>query len=454
MLENLPGFRDFPPERCSRRNHLFRVWRSAARHFGFDEWDGPVLESLELYIEKSGPEIVEQLFSFTDKGGREVALRPELTPTLARMVGSRANALPKPVKWFAIGENYRYERPQKGRLRAHYQWNCDLFGEAGPAADAEVMAVALHGLRMLGLGPADIRLRLSDRNLWSLWLQARGLGPEGVQKVLQAIDKFEREPIEKTSAKLEPILGTETATFLEAVGWLVQARDLNAVEAAMALPDSLPESSEALRQRFQEWNQLLTLLEAHGVAEFVQIDLGIVRGLAYYTGFVFEVFECSGQGRSICGGGRYDHLVRKLGGPDLPAVGFGMGDVTLGDLLESKGLLQIAPDRPEVYVVTAGEEAWSASIRLAAQLRESGLRVEYPLKPGNIGKQFKTAAQRGAPVAAVVGKEELDSGCIKIKDLRSGREIRTPLPLDPAWLNQVIGEGLESGGDPDGPPAL
>ena len=422
QFETLPGFRDFYPEFCARRNHVFGRWRRVARAFNFLEYDAPVLEPLELYIEKSGEEIVGQLFNFEDRGGRAVALRPEMTPSLARLIGAKANSLKRPVKWFNIGEHYRYERPQKGRLRAFYQFNADIFGETGPAADAELVALLCQTLQAFGLSSADFKVRLSDRDLWLLMLAAEGLDEAGSAQVLGIIDKLERTERAKTIEKLAALLGDDAETFLERIEATLAIRDFGELRAYF---ENLPLEGDLATQaqaRIADWEQLLRHLEAAGAGEFIQIDLGIVRGLAYYTGFVFEAFEASGEGRALAGGGRYDALVKKLGGPDVPAVGFAMGDVTLVDLLDSKSLMPAYVQRPDFIAIIGGEPERDAALADAAKLRSVGYQVEYPLKTQSFGKQFKTANQSGARFALIYGGDELARGVVKVRDLGSGQE--------------------------------
>lgn len=422
QFETLPGFREFYPEACARRNHIFSRWRHVARAFNFLEYDAPVLEPLELYIEKSGEEIVSQLFNFEDRGGRAVALRPEMTPSLARLVGAKANSLKRPVKWFNIGEHYRYERPQKGRLRAFYQFNVDIFGEPGPAADAELIALLCQGLQAFGLSDSDFKVRLSDRDLWLLMLAAEGLDEAGSATVLGIIDKLERTDREKTIEKLAEVLGDEAAAFMDRIEEAISIRDFDTLRAYI---ENLPLEGDLVAQaqaRLNDWAQLLRNLKAAGAGEFIQIDLGIVRGLAYYTGFVFEAFEASGAGRALAGGGRYDALVKKLGGPDMPAVGFAMGDVTLVDLLESKSLMPEYMQRPEFIAIIGGEDERDAALSDAAQLRALGYQVDYPLKNQGFGKQFKSANQSGARFALIYGSDELERGVVKVRDLSAGKE--------------------------------
>ena len=441
---NLPGFREYYPDACALRNHIFGQWRKAARAFCFAEYDAPVLEPLELYVEKSGEEIVEQLFRFEDRGGREVALRPEMTPSLARLVGARANSLKRPVKWFSVGEQYRYERPQKGRLRSFYQFNADILGEPGYGADAELILLLARALDAFGLGAADYRIRLSDRDLWLLLLAAEGLNERDSSAVLGVVDKMERIGRGATLEKLAAVVGDSAERLLGRIDAMVGVRDLAALDALLEGLDLDAERAAAARQRREEWAGLLRLLEAGGIADRVSVDLGVVRGLAYYTGFVFEAFEAEGRGRALAGGGRYDGLVAKLGGPDLPAAGFAMGDVTLIDLLEAKGLAPAYIERPDCVAVVAGEAGREAAVADAADLRAMGLTVDYPLKPRGFGKQFKEAGRSGARLALIYGEEELAAGSVKVRDLTSGNErvvARAELAeAVPEWLARGVPE--------------
>lgn len=419
-FQSLPGFREFYPDALTRRSHIFRMWRQTATAFGFQEYDAPVLEPLELYRTKSGDEIEAQLFSFTDKGGREVALRPEMTPTVCRMVGARANALKRPIKWFSVAEYYRYERAQKGRERAFFQFNADVFGEPGPEAEIELIALLAQCLRGFGLTAEDFYIRLSDRNLWFLYLAALGLDDARIRAVLSAVDKFEKigddafKPYAEEFGALDDTLKARILEFL-------------AIKTLPALEQTLGAvAGERLGARLADWRKLLGGLEAMGLAPFVQVDLGVVRGLAYYTGFVFEAFDRKGELRAIAGGGRYNDLVAKLGGPELPAVGFAIGDVTLGLLLEARGLMPTFVQSCDVYCVIGGEAERRAAFADINALRAVGCRVEYPLKDVGFGKQFKLAADSGARLALIYGGDELAKGVVKLRDMTTRSEAEVP----------------------------
>jgi histidyl-tRNA synthetase len=405
----LPGFRDFYPEEFAARAFILQTWRNVARRFGFVEYDGPPLESLELYTKKSGDEIVGQLYHFTDKGDREVALRPEMTPTFARMVGARANALRKPIRWFSIPQLFRYERQQKGRLREHFQLNVDIVGEAEATADAELLAVALECMRAFGLGPDDVRARVSDRHLLVSVLQALNVADDQAPAVFAAIDKLDRQPAEVSRDRL-----IEIGVRAGAVDRLIGLQHLKSPDA---IRSAFPKDS-GVGERVDELAKYLDYTHALGVREWVDVDLTIVRGLAYYTGIVFELFDAKGEFRAICGGGRYDTLLASLSGTDLPALGFGMGDVVLGELLRARGRLPSTSPGLEYWVAYEDQAQLPEAMRIATMLRRSGASAEYALRPQNLGRQLKTATSAGA-LAAVILRAD---GTRVQKDLASGAE--------------------------------
>jgi histidyl-tRNA synthetase len=415
-FQTLPGFREFYPEDLARRSHLFGLWRRAARSFGFGEYDAPVLEPLDLYRAKSGDEIESQLFSFTDKGGREVALRPEMTPTVCRLVGERAGSLKRPIKWFSIGEFYRYERMQKGRGRCFFQFNADVFGEPGPEAEIELIALLVQCFTSFGLTSGDFHVRLSDRNLWFYFLGSLGLDGDQSRAVLSAVDKFEKagpEAFDAYTAKF----GALPEELRDKILAFLQIRSLEQLETVC-----LAQQSGELTARLGDWKKLLGALGAMGLADFISVDLGVVRGLAYYTGFVFEAFDRRGDLRALAGGGRYDDLVKKLGGADLPAVGFAIGDMTFSLLLQERGLAPAIVDRPDVWCVLGGPAERLAAFADIRALRAAGVRVEYPFKEIAFGKQFKAAADSGAKLALIYGSNELAQGVVKLRDLTARTE--------------------------------
>ncbi|HEY4416535.1 MAG TPA: histidine--tRNA ligase [Verrucomicrobiae bacterium] len=372
-MERLPGFRDFYPEplphpdvwSADARQFIFEQWRTVARRYGFREYDGPPLEPLELFTTKSGDEIIGQLYNFVDKGERAISLRPEMTPTLARMVAAHERNYKKPIKWFAIPQLFRYERQQKGRLREHFQLNADLIGETDPAADAELIALLIDTLRAFGLTAEDFVIRLSSRNAWQEFFKHGGGDSAHEYEFFQIIDKLERSTPEESEKKLA------------------------------ALGFSLAKVNEFITagRPTAELDSILQNLAARGLCDFVKIDYQVIRGLAYYTGVVFEAFDRKGEFRAIAGGGRYNNLVKLISGGkvDLPALGFGMGDVVLLELLKARGLLPKFDSTMDVFVLIEDENLRAASLKLVQALRIAGYAVDYPLIPTKADKQFKRA---------------------------------------------------------------
>jgi histidyl-tRNA synthetase len=396
-MQALPGFRDFLPVDCAKRNYIFAKWREVARRYGFVEWDGPVLEATEIYRKKSGDEIVDQLFNFTDKGEREVALRPELTPTLGRVVAAHEREFKKPLKWFSIGQFFRYEKQQRGRLREHFQLNCDVIGESTLAADIELIALCIDILREFGFTEKDFVVRISDREFWTDFLREKNIGLDRWDEILQAIDKSERESVDKTREKLGQ-LAEPVFAILQGGG-----------------------KSEKL-------DRLVDGLRGRGIADFVDVDVRIVRGLAYYTGIVFEAFDRDGKLRAIAGGGRYDNLIEQLSDSavKMPALGFAMGDVVLRELINEIPRAReamakaIASERKiDIYIVIAKEERRTNALAQIQQLRDRGYRVDYPLTNEKVARQFQTAEDSGAAIALLYGDEWPQ---VKVKHLSTREE--------------------------------
>jgi len=406
-MERLPGFRDFYPEPLPSRDagwsfdarqFIFNQWRETARRYGFREYDGPPLESLELFTTKSGDEIVGQLYNFTDKGDRAVALRPEMTPTLARMAAAHERNYKKPIKWFAVPQLFRYERQQKGRLREHFQFNADLIGETDPAADAELIALLIDTLRSFGLTDQDFVIRLSSRNAWHEFYRTGRDGVAPSQKsdendFFQVIDKLERTPPEESEQKLA------------ALGF------------SLAGVNRFIESGRPTT----ELQSILDNLAARGLRNFVKVDYHVIRGLAYYTGTVFEAFDARGEFRAIAGGGRYDNLVKLVSGGkvDLPALGFGMGDVVLLELLKARGLLPKFDAVTDVFILIEDETLRVQSLKLAQDLRAAGFAVDYPLTPAKPDKQFKRAQELKVGFTARVESDAY----VRIRNLKTREEI-------------------------------
>lgn len=408
----LPGFRDFYPADLALRAYIFRTWRMVATRYGFEEYDGPPLEPLDLFTAKSGDEIVAQLYTFRDKGDREVALRPEMTPTLARMVAARAGELRKPIRWFSIPQLFRYERQQRGRLREHFQLNCDLIGESGPLADAEVIALATDVMRAFGLTAADVRVRLSDRRLLNALLSAFQLSDAQAAAVYAWLDKQGRGDAQSRQRLQDLKVDPDVTDFLSAAS---KVKDIARLKRVLS---QKPRASAALASL----EQVVEALHSMGLGDFVDVDLGVVRGLAYYTGTVFELFDAGRTLRAICGGGRYDNLLSALGGVELPSVGFGMGDVVLAELLRDRGLVPSDSSSIDVFLAFIGKDDLPQVLALTHQLRDAGLRAEYVLSPQAVGKQLNLANARKARFAVVVGPDERARGELVVKDLSSGTQ--------------------------------
>src|SRR5881296_3738860 len=371
----LPGFRDFYPDELALRNHIFATWRKVAR-------------------------------------------RSEMTPTLARMVAAHAQALKKPIRWFSIPQLFRYERQQRGRLREHFQLNMDILGEASPLADAELIAAAIDIMRAFGLGPADVKARIADRRVLRTLLLGRGVGEAQLPTAFEAIDKSERVPREAIAEIISKAGIGKRET--DAVFEISALRGLDAVLSALGKVKRGEEAGESLRQA-------VGALEAMGLGDFVAVDLTIVRGLAYYTGIVFELFDKGKSLRAICGGGRYDGLLKALGGVDLPALGFGMGDVVLGELLKERRPADQASTKLDAFLIAVSGDDVAPLLKLAHQLRDRGVAVEYGLRPAAIRKQLELAAARGAPRAIIVGPDERAAGEAVVRDLKAGTEERVPI---------------------------
>ena len=421
----LPGFRDFYPTELAERSYIFRGWRDVARRYGFAEYDGPPLEPLDLYTRKSGAEIVDQLYNFRDKGDREIALRPEMTPTLARMVAARANAMRKPVRWFSIPQLFRYERQQRGRLREHFQLNMDIIGEADVSADAELLAAAIDVMRVFELSSDDVVARVSDRRLLNALLRGIGISEPQMAAAYAALDKLDRDPREALEHRLAAAgVGASASTQL------FELAGATADEAAFT---QIVDAAGATA----EWDNLRRYLdhtESLGVREWVKLDLSIVRGLAYYTGIVFELFDAKGELRAICGGGRYDTLLESLGGVSLPALGFGMGDVVLGELLKSRGRMPVAEAMVDVWVAYGDAGSVEDAMRVAARLRARGRSVEYALGNQKLARQLKAAHTARARETVVIATPELSAGEAMVRKLDEKGERKVQLE---AWLDET-----------------
>jgi len=410
MAQGVRGTRDFYPEDMRLRNWLFERFHSAARSHGFEEYDAPVLESEELYTRKAGEEIVGQLYNFEDKGGRKVALRPEMTPSLARMVMARAGALALPIKWYSIPQCWRYERTQRGRGREHYQWNVDIWGMNGIEADAELLSVLIQFFDSVGLSSEDLVIRISSRKVLEEVLGSLGLEGEIFAQTCVIVDKMDKLPEDVIEAQLSDLgLSSKSISTIRSVLGITDIQSLSS---------SLSSDSEALI----ELQSLFSLCDSYGISDWVSFDASVVRGLAYYTGPVFEAHDRAGNLRAICGGGRYDKLIGTLGGNDLPATGFGFGDMVVMELLADKGLLPELSTGVSDVVFGMGTELRGAAMQVAAKLRSAGRTVDLVLEDKKMKWVFKHAERCGATRLVMVMPDEWAEGKVRIKDLDTGEE--------------------------------
>ncbi len=403
-IQPVKGTREFYPEQMALRNFINDKVRAASQAFGYVEWDAPYIEPISLYAAKSGEELVKkQSFVFTDRGGDEVTLRPELTPSLARMIAAKQGELTFPVRWWSFGPFWRYESPQKGRSREFFQWNIDLLGADSPEADAELIAVAATFLRSVGLTPERATVSVNNRKLMVSQFDALGIPPDKRIDVSNLVDRRAKMDADKwDSYALE--LG------------LIQGQ-LDGLKAILGNYDLWKESAELVR--------LFAALEALGVKEYVKFDPNIVRGLLYYTGTVFEAFDMSGSvRRAILGGGRYDNLLADVGGQPLPAVGFAMGDVVIGIILQEAGLVpEFSPSPASVLVTVFDENLRLQSLSLAAELRRAGINAMVFPEPAKLPKQFKFADKMKMRVAVTIGPDEAANGQVAVKSLRTGEQV-------------------------------
>jgi len=412
-FQGVKGTRDFYPDDMRIRNWIVEAWRRVSLRNGFEEYDSPIFEYLDLFTVKSGQEIAGQLFNFVDRGGRQLAIRPEITPSLARMVNARINSLARPIKWFSVPRLCRAENPQKGRLREFFQWNVDVIGADSILADAECIYVAIDLLRELGLSAGDVRVRIGSRPLTIAALRAADVPPELTEEALAVLDKRPRLSAEEF-AKLARDAGLSQGQ-IAAVGRFQQAAGVDELRAHF-------QGRDDVRAHLDDLAELFATLLAMGAGDYCTLDLRVVRGLAYYTGVVYEVFDRSGSLRAVAGGGRYDNLLEVLGGPKVGATGFGMGDVVLGILLAEKGKLPALGRQIEYFVIEADEASRPKVLEVVGALRHAGLSADFNYRPQALGKQLKAANRRGASHAVIVRPDG-----ITVKDLSSGAQRDTTL---------------------------
>lgn len=420
-IDSVKGTRDLYPDQYAPIQRIFDVWRRVSVRHGFEEFEGPTLEYLDLYREKSGDELVGQLFTLTDRGGRELALRPEMTPTLARMVAAKINALAKPIKWFCMPRLFRGENVQRGRLREFYQWNIDVIGTADVVADAECILVGIEALRELGLTEKDFAVHVSNRRLIAAILTAAGIPAELLAGAYAILDKAGK--VEEVELARRWGAGYESHIAFASLMGLLLCDDLSALRGEVSRYGG---AGAELELALDETQRLFSILGDFGVSEFCRLNLRVVRGLAYYTGPVFEFFDRAESERAICGGGRYDDLLGKLGKSKEPAVGFGMGDVVLALMLKDRGLLEDSKSGGSIFVADAADGLRSRLHQLVAGLRRAGLAVEFSYNQQAVGKQLKSADKKGCRMAIILGDETRERGVVQLKPMAGGesREIR------------------------------
>ncbi len=416
MFERLRGTRDFLPNEMVARKKVFSSIKKTVEEFGFFETDTPAIELFELYSIKSGEEIIEELYAFEDKGGRMISLRPELTPSVVRVLVSRAKELSFPVKWYSIPRLWRYERPQSGRLREFYQLNIDIFGSEDTRSDTEVISCAIKLLCDLGFDKSDIEVRISDRRLLQEFLLT--LGITNSQDILRAIDK--REKISNDDFRgmlydvnLDDCQIKEIESFLDSKGNFLTSLEIL----------SKHYKGESISIVIKSLLKIAQNLTERGYGEYITFDPSIVRGLDYYTGMVFEVHDRKREYRALFGGGRYDNLAELFGGEHIPAVGFGMGDAVLELMMKRKNIWPEEKLELDVFIATIGDVDKEVS-KLSTVLRNNGYKVDFDLMNRNLSNQIKFASKLGAKSLLIVGERDLKEGNITLRDLDSGNETK------------------------------
>jgi len=426
VIRPIKGTRDFYPENMAVRNWLYQTARQVSEAFGYQEYEGPILESLELYAAKSGEELVkEQAYVFPDRGGDQITLRPELTPTLARMIAQRQQQLVYPLRWWSFGPFWRYEKPQKGRTREFFQWNIDMIGVDTPEADAELIAILVTFFQKVGLTPQQVNVLVNDRRLMDVQLTELGIPAERRAAVSNWIDRRDK---------------------LSADEWTAYGRDIGLDAAQLQGVQAMLEDL-ALWQRSPELRRLFDALRTYGVSEYVRFDPNVVRGLLYYTGTVWEAFDVrGGVRRAIMGGGRYNNLMADVGGDPLPAVGFAMGDVVISLILDELGLLPKGGNvSPAAVLVTVFDaERMPASLELATELRRAGFNVACHPEVVKLPRQFKYADRMGIRLAAVIGPDEAATGQVTIKDLQRGLQQTIARSDAPALIGKWLADNPSS----------
>jgi histidyl-tRNA synthetase len=408
------GTRDFYPAEMAVRNWIIDGWKKVSIRNGFEEYDGPIFEYLQMYQLKSGDEIVEQLFSFKDRGDRDLAIRPEITPTLARMVNQQINSLPRPIKWFSVPRLCRAERPQKGRLREFFQWNIDIIGIDDCLADAEVIFCAVDYLQDVGLTAKDIVVKISSRKMLAAMLQAIGFAENELEALYALLDKRNKLPAETFIELLR-----EKVTDADKRRKILELMNTQSLDELAGLAECSAKAKESV----DELKRMFELVSVMGIADFCQFDIGVVRGLAYYTGIVYEIYDKAGELRAIGGGGRYDDLLKQFGGPAVPAAGLAIGDCVLQIVLEEKGLInkQLIPRRIDYFVAYTENGLFPKAVEITARLRRSGSSANFDYKGGKLGRQLKAASEQNAKTCIIIG-DEFKNNELVIKDMATGQQ--------------------------------
>ena len=425
------GTRDFYPPDMARRNWIIDGWKRVSLRNGFEEYDGPIFEYLKMFQIKSGDEIIEQLFSLKDRGGRELAIRPEITPTLARMINQQINSLPRPIKWFSVPRLCRAERPQRGRLREFFQWNIDIIGVDDVLADAEVIFCALDYLREAGLTPDDIVVKISSRKLLAAILKKIGISEKRLDSLYPVLDKKDKLPLGTFKQMLNKrVPDTKMAGKVQA---FMEIKAVSGIKKIIELNDEINEAIDELAILLDWLNQM-------GVGDYCKFDPSIVRGLAYYTGIVYEIYDYGGELRAIGGGGRYDDLLKQFSGPDIPATGFGIGDSVLAILLEEKGLLKAAPQELDYFVAcVVPAQSLQDAVKLVAELRRKGYSADFSYKFTSLSKQLKQASTLNAKKCIIIGNEFKRNELV-VKDMATSKQELIKLDKFFAVLGTPYGE--------------
>jgi len=414
-IQSVKGTRDFYPPVMAVRNFILDGWKSASLRNGFEEYDGPIFEYLKMYQVKSGDEIVEQLFNFTDRGGRHLAIRPEITPTLARMVNKQINALPRPIKWFSMPRICRAERPQKGRLREFFQWNIDIIGSESILADAEVIYCTIDYLRSLGLTSNDIKAKISSRKLLAAFLLDIGIAADKLESLYPILDKKPKLPedafVEMLQKAVEDI--AKAATIKK----FMELSDISEIVGIFT-------PSEEAKVALKELSDLMDILGQMSIGDYCVFDPCIVRGLAYYTGIVFEVHDAVGSLRAVAGGGRYDNLLGDFGGPKVSGTGMGMGDCVLEILLREKGLIdgELPTKNLDYFIACLDNDLQPEALQLAAQLRHAGFATDFSYKATGLKKQLKQASAANSAKCVIIGEEFKEKSLFVVKDMGTSEQ--------------------------------